>query len=135
MAETLFAIEPIEFRVAAPDSKKNRGQVLRYGDRYGYRPNPVALAQEEAIRAFLTRELWGECPHFGEDDVRVVVTHHARTDELIVRVEHVRPRPKKFAGRRRDLSNLLEVPLDAMQGPVYRNDNQVCEIQIVRSLD
>lgn len=131
---TLWSIEPLTFRVAAPDSKKNRGQVVRYGDRYSYRPNPVALAQEQRIREFLTHELWGACPHFDDHDVRVVVGHHARSDELEVCVEDIRPRPKGFAGRRRDLANLLEVVLDAMQGPVYQNDNQVAEIEIRRLL-
>ena len=132
MGETLFQIEPIRFRVAAPDSKKNRGQVVRYGSRLGFRPNPVALAQEERIREFLTYELWGDCPHFGDNDVRVTITHHAREDEVDVLVEDIRPRPKGFSGRRRDLSNIAEVILDAMQGPVMKNDNQVVELVMRR---
>lgn len=134
MTETLFQIEPVTFRTAAPDSKKNRGQVVRYGQRLGFRPNPVALAQEERLREFLVYGLVGDCPHFGDNDVRVTITHHAREDEVDVLVEDLRPRPKKFAGRRRDLANIAEVILDAMQGPVYANDNQVAELVMRRML-
>ena len=132
MTDALFKIEPISFRVATPDSKKNRGNIVRYGNRFSYRPNPVALAQEERIREFLTYELWGECPQFGDRDVRVTIRHYAREDECEVVVEDLGPRRKGFSGRRRDLSNVSEVLLDAMQGPVYENDNQVCELHMAR---
>lgn len=135
MSEALFCPDPVFFDCARPQSKKNRGRIAKHGQRLFFLPNPVALKQEKAIRAHLEAQLWGACPHFGEDDVRVIATYHARRDWLDITVEHVRPRPKGFTGRSRDLGNVLEVVFDAMQGPVYANDNQVAEIQIVRSLD
>lgn len=134
MSEALFTIEPIRFTVAAPDSKKNRGQIVRFDNRVSYRPNPVALEQEQAIRDYLELRLGSERPHFDNHDVRVSVDYLPRSDELDVLVEDVRPKPKGFTGRKRDLANLIEVLLDAMQGPVFANDNQVAEIWMARKV-
>lgn len=139
----LFEIEPVTFRTPAPDSKKNRGRVVAWGKpcpvcrqrpHHGFRPSGVALAQEERLRDYLVGELWGDCPRFSDHDVRVVVGYHARGDICEVRVEDLGPRRKGFSGRKRDLANLLEVLLDAMQGPLYANDNQVAEIEMRRLL-
>lgn len=133
----LFPIEPIEFRLPAPDSKKNRGAVIKVKGHYSIMPNPVAKKQERALRDHLFLELslgLGTDPHFGDHDVRVEVDYVPREDEVLVRVSDIQPRPKGFTGRKRDLANLLEVILDAMQGPVYHNDNQVAEIAMQRIL-
>lgn len=136
MTGALFELDPIQFTVAAPDSKKNRGRVLSWGPKCprcgrgshsSYFPNPIAKKQQDALHGHLDFEI-SEKPHFGKNSVRVVLEHHARTDICVVRVEDLGPPPKGFTGRKRDLANLLDVILDAMQGPVYANDNQCSEI-------
>lgn len=143
MTDRLFIADPVQFRCAPTDSKKNRGQVIGFGrpcracgrkPRYSYRPNPVALQQEERIREFLWRRFGDDAPHFGDDDVRVEITFRPRDDAMDVAVEHVRSRPKGFSGRRRDIANLSEALLDALQGPVIANDNQLAELVIRREL-
>lgn len=139
----LFKVEPVTFRTPPPDSKKNSREILRFGATcprchqkpyVKQRPSRIALAQEERLREYLTHELWGDVPRFADHDVGVVIAHHARSDLLEVSVEDLGPRPKGFTGRKRDLANLLEVLLDAMQGPLYANDNQVTEIEMRRTL-
>ena len=126
----------LRFTTPALASKKNRGKVMKWGNRYGYRPNEKALQQEKALREQLQERLgFGKDPHFGDRDVRVSVTYHARREELDVVVEDMGPRPKGFTGRKRDLGNLCEALLDAMQGPVIKNDNQVAELRVTRSLE
>lgn len=146
---TLFPLDPISFRCAAPDSKKNRAQIVRVPirrngvplfDRYGkpmvrssILPSYTSRKQQEAIRAHLEHELGDRC-YFDDHTVGVKLVHHARSDLIEVSVEDLGPRRRPFSGRKRDLQNLLEVVLDAMQGPVYRNDNQVARIEMERDL-
>ncbi len=130
---SLFVIPEVRFTCAATQSKKNSGKVVRYGTRYGYRPNQVALDQEAMIRDHLDFVI-PEPPHFGDREVAVVIQYDARADVCEVLVSDLGPRPKGFAGRRRDLANLGEVILDALQGPVIVNDNQVCELRFRRLL-
>lgn len=138
-------VKPADVRVTveAPDSKKNRGSIISWGpkcrhcgkrERYSYKPGAKPKAQEKAIGLQLDDQV-EERPHFGEADVIVRATHHARSDIVDLEFSHLRPRPKGFAGRRRDLANLLDVLLDAAQGSVFKNDNQVAGIVIVRDLD
>jgi len=129
----LFPVDPIEFSLPAPDSKKNRGAVIKIAGHYSITPNPVAKEQQRRLRDHLFLAL-GAHPHFGDHDVRVEVDYVPREDEVLVRVSDIRERPRGFTGRKRDLANLLEVILDAMQGPVYHDDNQVAEIAMQRIL-
>lgn len=159
---TLFPIEPIRFKTAPPQSKKNSPKVItlpvykggrRVLDRTGVpvvrasvQPNDVALAQERELRGYLEFELGGDGPVFGHNDVKITVDYHARSDELVVTVEDLGPKPNGFTGRKRDMPNFLDVVLDAMQGtvdkvnggrrpgPVYWNDSQVAELTMRRLL-
>ena len=67
-------------------------------------------------------------------EVEVLIDYYPRADECQVWVMDKGPKPKGFNGRRRDLANLGEVILDALQGPVVVNDNQVADLRFRRLL-
>lgn len=132
-------IRRVEFTTDVPAAKKNRPQMIRPGDRKGPRviliPSKEAIADEKRIKAQV-RELLGEpgAPVFGEDDVRVTIRYLAKAGAIEVLAESIGPRPRGFTGRRRDLANIPEALLDALQGVVFKNDNQVADLHIVRDI-
>lgn len=133
MTDTLFTLDPVEFRLPTPDCKKNNMQVIRIGGFSRLKPKKHIVQQEEAIKLHLMSVL-PVYPHFADRDVAVHIIHYARSDELEVCVIDRGPRPKGFTGRRRDLHNTTDVLMDAMQGAVFANDNQVVELRMVRRL-
>ena len=136
----------IEFTIPVPPSLKN-GKVL--GRQFGSTKvtmrvssavrESMRLVQHEAREAMLFSGVdecgeWKE-PLFGDDDIGVDMVYHARRGELTVRVWSEGSRPPKFSGRKRDLQNLQDGVLDALQGLLYANDNQVTKLTMQRRLD
>ncbi len=120
--------------VPAPPSKKNRQLVMRRRDgRRFIRADDSTVAAEQTI-AMLARAEVGSGVLWPSEDVRVEITHHARNKTCTIEVEAIGPRPKGFTGRKRDISNLSECILDALQRVVFANDNQVCELVIRRDI-
>lgn len=126
----------LEFDLPSPPvNKKNRHMIHRRGSRRWIGPTPEARESENSIamRADYARRTQG-LPVLDDEDVRVEIRHHVPSDTLTVRVEPVGPRPKGKTGRKRDLIGMAETILDAMQGGVYRNDNQVVELVLRRDV-
>jgi hypothetical protein len=133
--EPIPLAEPVTFICEAPASKKNRGSIIKVNGRPMILPNKQALRDEAEIRGILhARYGGGEAPRFADHDVEVRVQFEPRLNRCYVTVSPLRPRPKGFTGRRRDLANILEALLDALQGPLLANDNQVARIVIERDL-
>jgi hypothetical protein len=125
-----------------PPSKKTSQRIVARPDG---RPFLVASAAarkaEKSIRTLVASRL--AKPLFATDDVAVDLTHHVRRDVIEVVVSRLGPRGKGATGRSRDLVNIAEVVLDALQardlglgrGPgAYHNDNQVAHLVLRRRL-
>lgn len=124
----------LEFDLAVPPvNKKNRHMIHRRGSRRWIGPTPEARESENSVhfQADYARRAHG-FPTLEDEDVRVEVLHHVQSDTLTVRVEPIGPRPKGKTGRKRDLIGMAETILDALEGAVYRNDNQVAELVLRR---
>ena len=127
----------IEFEIPTPPSLKNGMAIGRGKLRRG---EPVRLAMRqiraEAEAAAIAAEGMEalEHPLFDDDDVAVEIDYHPRNEVVVVRVTSAGPRPKKFTGRKRDLQNLQDGILDALQGVLYANDNQVADLKMRRIL-
>jgi hypothetical protein len=138
----------IRFVVATPPSSKN-AQKMRVvpGGKKGlgipirYRPRDVIDATE-AIQAAAVAALRKQAPKcFAErrpliedGDVSVQMVHNVANETLDVTVQLIGARPKGTTGRRRDVVNLPELVLDAIQRIAYRNDNQVCDLRVWRNV-
>jgi len=128
----------IEFTIPAPPSLKNnvrigRGRMRKAGNVRA----AMRLIRQVASRAAIAAETDTvlDVPTFGDDDIGVEMIHHAKSGELTVRVWSEGPRPRRFTGRKRDLQNLQDGVLDALQGVLFANDNQVVSLTMQRRLD
>lgn len=134
----------IEFTIPTPPSLKNG---KRLGRQFGSTRttmrvssavrSAMRLVQQEARAAAIAAETDTvlDEPTFGDDDIGVEMIHHAKSGELTVRVWSEGPRPRRFTGRKRDLQNLQDGVLDALQGVLFANDNQVVNLTMQRRLD
>lgn len=118
-------------------SKKN--EVTRRTDFRGRRfigKTDRLKADEARVREVLAWHLARHraLPLFGDHEVGVELTWHVPTDRVLVTARDLGPRPKGRTGRRRDVTNLPELLLDAAQGLLYANDNQVAELTVRRAL-
>lgn len=92
------------------------------------------MIAERGINALAVQALDTNGVLYPTEDVAVTITHYARDNEVSITVEKIAERRKGFSGRQRDISNLSEVILDALQHVVYHNDNQVSRLEIIRVL-
>lgn len=123
----------VRFRIPTPATGKNRRKLVTIGGKprlikSAEARKSAAEAWDAAMRAVAGREL----PVFGDDDIEVDIVHLVDVEEIEVRVRSAGPRPKGRTGRKRDLQNLADVVLDAMQGVVYANDNAVVGLNMRR---
>ena len=129
-------MDEITFTIDVPASKKNRPMIWRPGQ--GTRPIIVpskeAQRDEKAIKELTERLAGDAAPIFGDDDVVCSICYRASAGKVDVTFKRLRPRPKGFTGRRRDISNIPDAILDGSQGAIYHNDNQVAELHIWREL-
>lgn len=84
----------------------------------------------DALRAAVAHE-----PALGRDEVRVVMSWHSLSNVLDVSFESLGPEPPTPTGRTRDLHNIPDVVLDAAEGIIFANDNQVSELLLRRCRD
>lgn len=130
----------INFTVPVPPSLKNG---MRLGRRWGSRR--VSLRRSGAVNRAL-REIQQAALNaidgapkpdgaslFGDDDIAVAIHHNVLLDRLEIEVTSWGPRPKGKTGRKRDLQNLQDTVLDALQGILYDNDNQIVILNMRRS--
>lgn len=120
------------------DSKKNATVPRRRG-RGGPMftgKKPHIEQQERTIRQAVRRATQGvPLPLFGElDDVHVRVVWLWRRSRLRVTIESMGPPPtrgrSKATGRTRDMHNMLDTLLDALQGVAFRDDRQVARLSM-----
>jgi Holliday junction resolvase RusA-like endonuclease len=132
----------LAFSIPVPPSAKNqkRAGVSRTGRAFQYRPSSVKNATH-SIRAHAmvaARNWHGQEALLPDDDVEVRIEHvlgAEEADDIVqVRVYALGPRPKGRTGRRRDVTNIPELVLDALQGIAYANDNQVTKLTVERVL-
>jgi len=100
-------------------------------------PSDAVVDQEEKIHALAIGALRDLVPLVENDDVAVTIRHLVRTEEVEVIVEPA-GKPGKVdgkTGRKRDLANLADTILDALQGAAYSNDRQVARLTMERVLD
>jgi hypothetical protein len=127
--------EPLTLSIPfLPASKKNSQQILRRrsGRRF-VRASDQAVADEAAVH-LLARSAAGPGVRFGDRDVAVRMVAYPLKQRVEVTVTDAGPKPKGSTGRRRDLHNLAEVILDALQGVAFENDNQVARLEMERRL-
>jgi len=76
----------------------------------------------------------GEEPLFGNQDIAAKFTHNVVRDTLTITIEGVGPPPRGKTGRKRDLQNLQDAALDALQDLLYKNDNQITHLLMTRAV-
>lgn len=117
-------------------TKKNNQRVLtNVGPRPFVTASSEAIGDDKAIRRVCIEALGEGRILWPEDELECRMTVHMRSKRITCMVRSIGPRPKGFTGRTRDVSNLPELILDAMQGSVFGNDNQVGRLTVVRELD
>lgn len=133
--------KPISFLIPTPASTKNSRRILKAGNgRMIVAKSSKAVQSIRSIKSAAVQVLqehgWaGVGTPFGSDDLRVEIEHHVETECVMVTVSSLGPKPTKGrTGRKRDLQNLQEGILDALQGLLYDNDNQVTELIMRRTL-
>lgn len=134
--------EPLELVLEfdAPGSLKNRKRIWHgFDGRLRLVPNKAAVDGKKAIqavaRAGLAEIRARALPLFADEDVELDMDYLPRSGLVVCRISRAGPRPKGFSGRRRDVQGIPETVCDALEGLVYRNDNQVSRVAIRRLLD
>jgi hypothetical protein len=76
----------------------------------------------------------GDVETFGSQDISAVFVHNVARDTLTITIEGLGPKPRGTTGRKRDLQNLQDAALDALQGILYKNDNQITHLLMTRNV-
>lgn len=130
----------ISFLIPTPASTKNSRRIFKAGNgRPIVAKSAAAIQSIRQIKAHAYRALQCLGAHlesgsslFGDDDIRVSIQHLVEEEVVLVKVSSAGPRPRGKTGRKRDLQNLQEGILDALQGILFDNDNQVVELMMHR---
>lgn len=123
----------IRFKIPTPASSKNSRMLVTIGGRPRSIKNAKARASAaDVIEAAANAMRMAAARRIDDDDVRVTIVYDVESETCAVEVASIGPRPKGRTGRRRDVANLPEVVLDALQGIAYGNDNQVADLRVVR---
>lgn len=118
-----------------PKAKKNRPRLVDIGDRTIMATSDASRTDQAAMKRMLAAAIDEGRVLWPDDDLEATFTLHMRSERCSVRVRSIGPRPKGFTGRRRDIANVPEAVLDAMQGSVMGNDNQVATLIVRRTLE
>lgn len=126
----------LHFEIPIPPSLKNN---IVIGRGRMWKSSAVKAAMR-TIRDTIRRELDRihasypcEGPVFGSNRIKLQVAHNVPLDKLLVWVEDLGPFPTSGrTGRKRDLQNLQDTLCDAMEGVVYKNDNQIDKLSMWR---
>lgn len=132
--------QTLTFTIPVPPSTKNSRRILKHGRRRIVAKSKAAMSAMRSIQDLAIQELHRRAlrpppfnPLFGDDDVAVDITHNVEADTVTISVWSAGPRGKGKTGRKRDLQNLQEGILDALQGILFENDNQVTELRMRRA--
>lgn len=132
--------ERFQFTIDAAHSKKNSPQIIcphtTAATRHLLVPSgdakrdarEIARHAEEIVHAT-------DRPWFPTEDISATIVVYPRSGRMTIRLEAIGERPRKFTGRRRDLHGHIDVPMDALQGIAFANDNQIAELYIRRILE
>jgi len=132
------------FTIPVPPSTKNSRRLLKHGRRTIVAKSAAATRAMRSIQDLAIQELHRRALRppsiimsggtlFSDDDVAIDITHNVEADTVTVSVWSAGPRGKGKTGRKRDLQNLQEGILDALQGILFENDNQVTELRMRRA--
>lgn len=113
---------------------RTKSMSVRAAARTGDQVVREQFAMTALLREAVRRVHKGPGMPWPEDEVEVEATRLVGKDQLEVVFRHAGAKPKGRTGRDRDTQNLLESLLDAAQGVVYSNDNQVRRVAIERRL-
>lgn len=147
------SVPSLRFCIPTPPSSKNMKKIGRAGDGRAiiYRDADVVRATRE-IQAIAFDALRRQAPKciaerrelLPDEDARVTMVHNVRNETLDVLVEKAGPAPSKrdgASGRKRDVVNLPELVLDAIQCPprflrgiAFKNDRQVTDLRVWRNV-
>lgn len=143
------ATTSLRFVIATPPSSKNNRHAGAYIDKdtgkargYMFRDTTVkdaTVAIRQAVALALMRQAPDAFrqgrPLWEVDDVRVEVVHNVHNETCDVTMLGAGKPPKKgTTGRKRDVTNLPELILDAAQRVAYTNDNQVADLRVYRNV-
>lgn len=141
------SLPSLHFTIPTPPSSKNTQQLRVIYGRNGkpvptrYRPKEVMVATEqiqeaacEALRLQAPTCYRARTPLLSDEDAQVEMVHNVQNESVDVVVRGIGARPKGRTGRRRDVVNLPELVLDAMQGIAFGNDNQVADLRVWRNV-
>lgn len=126
----------LHFEIPLPPSLKN-SVVIGRGRMWKSSAVKVAM---RTIRDTIRREIDkihasypSEGPIFGGNRIKLQIAHNVPLDKLLVWVEDLGQFPTSGrTGRKRDLQNLQDTLCDAMEGVVYKNDNQIDKLSMWR---
>ena len=127
-------MDEFKMTIPVPASKKNRQRIWRVKGKPFITMSAEAKIQQETLHDYALFLLKGEVMPFGDDDISASIRYRARRKMIDVELRRMNPRPKGFSGRQRDISNIPEVLLDALQGALYKNDNQISRLEIWKEL-
>lgn len=114
-------------------SKKNRQRIRkrgRYGARFVAADEQVETAEMvialAALAAVEDKHLVRDRSLFGDHEVAATITIDEVGKQMLVEVEDLGPKPKGRTNRRRDVHNVADAVMDALQGIVFDDDRQSC---------
>jgi hypothetical protein len=132
--------DTFELWIDSAHSKKNRTQIIcphtTNATRHLIVPSGEAKRDAREI-ARLAEDLVHvtDRPFFPDEDLSATMIVDPRRGRMAIKIEAIGERPRKFTGRKRDLHGHIDVPMDALQGIVFANDNQIAELYIRRILE
>lgn len=129
----------LRFVIPVPASTKNSRRLIRRGRAITSLPSKKAVVSMAQIRAAAleaadSHDRAEDGTVFGDQDIGVSIKHRVAEDNVLVEVWALGARPKGKTGRKRDLQNLQEGILDALQSIAYVNDNQIVMLHMTREL-
>lgn len=128
MGEELFELT-LPF---VPSAAKNRTKIAVINGRRRIIGSDRARYHKKLIQELASIKRAGHRgPMFPDESVRVSMLLRDNAT-LNIRVSFIGEKPLDKAGRNRDLHNIDDVVLDALQGYAFTNDNQVCDLRLLR---
>jgi Holliday junction resolvase RusA-like endonuclease len=141
-APTATPMPSLHFVIPTPPSSKNsKGMAVIAGRARMFRKREVVQATKqiqeiacEALRQQAPTCYRSRVPLLQDEDAQVEMVHNVANESVDVTVRGMGPRPKGRTGRRRDVVNLPELVLDAIQRIAFANDNQVADLRVWRNV-
>lgn len=154
IADAAIEVPTLRFTVPTPPAAKNSRRIFRTGavcpkcrkptghlgssmsDEARHAREKIIEEAVDALRRQAPQAFSERRPLLPDEDVGVTVVHNVKNDTADVVIEKRGPKPagKGPTGRRRDVTNVPELVLDAVQGIAYHNDNQVADLRVWRNV-